>query len=101
MSDREKLPDRRDGDLFTFDFGQVQYTAQWSQYEDGRVAEMFMNAGKEGSSVDVTARECAVIISIAVQRGVPIEELFAALPKLPDGAPAGPVGMAILEAMEH
>ena len=102
MNDRQKLPDRRDGDMCTFDFGGVEYTAHWSAYdEDGRVGEIFLNAGKEGSSVDFTARECAVIISIALQHGVLIEKLYDALPKLLDGAPAGPVGMAIREAMEN
>lgn len=88
-------PDRRDGELVTFDHDGVRYTAQFSRDESGAVSELFLNCGKEGTTANIVARECAVILSIAVQSGTSLETIFAALPKLQDGKAAGPVGKAL------
>ncbi len=92
---RRRPPDRRDGELVTFDHDGVRYTAQFSRDDVGAPIELFMNCGKEGTTANIVARECAVILSIAVQSGTSLETIFAALPKLQDGKPAGPVGVAL------
>ena len=92
---RSRLPARRESTLIEFDYGGVSYTAQFANGVDGALAEMFLNAGKEGSAADVIGRECAVVLSIALQFATPLNVIYDALPKLADGKPAGPVGMAI------
>ena len=92
---RKRPPDRRDGELVTFDHDGVPYTAHFSRDEDGNVSELFLNGGKEGSTANVVAKECAVILSIAAQFGVPMTVLGKSLPRLHDGKPAGPVGVAL------
>jgi len=92
---RRRPPDRRDGELVTFDHDGVRYTAQFSRDDGGKISELFLNGAKEGTTANIVARECAVILSIAVQCGAPLETLYAALPKLHDGSPAGPVGRAL------
>jgi hypothetical protein len=92
---RRRPPDRRDGELFTFDHDGVSYIAQFSRDGDGQPYELFLTCGKEGTTANIVAQECAVILSIAVQCGTPLSTLFDALPKLADGRPAGPVGMAL------
>ena len=92
---RTRLPDRRQSTSITFDYGGVSYNAQFSNGADGALAELFLNCGKEGSAADIIGRECAVVLSIALQFGTPLDVIFDALPKLADSKPAGPVGMAI------
>lgn len=92
---RSRLPQRRRSEAISFEFGTVPHIAYFSNGADGQLAEVFLNAGKEGSAADVIGREVAVVLSIALQYGTPLETIYDALPKLHDGSPAGPVGMAL------
>jgi hypothetical protein len=58
----------------------------------GKISEVFMDAGKPGSSVQHMARDGAVILSLALQHGCPIDVLRRAVTRLDDGSPAGPFG---------
>jgi hypothetical protein len=95
MVHRAKLPDRRNATVIDFDYGGVSYVTYFGCGVDGTLAEIFLNAGKEGSAADIIGRECAVSISIALQYGVPLAVLMEALPKLANSEPAGPVGIAL------
>lgn len=95
MTPREHLSNRRESESFCFAHDGVYYTATVSRFEDGSLAEMFLNAGKLGSAVHTMARDAAVVFSISRQCGVPLGILFSALAKLEDGSPAGPVGVAV------
>lgn len=92
---RKRPSDRRVGPLITYKVDEIEYTAQSSADESGELLEMFLNCGKEGSSANIVARECAVILSIARQYGTPLEAISKALPLLSNGKPAGPVGCAL------
>ena len=100
MIDRTRLLNRRMSTTVEFDYSGVHYTASYSYGSDGKLAEVFLNAGKEGSAADIIGRECSVILSIALQYGTPIEVITESLPKLANGEPAGPVGM-VLTKMVH
>lgn len=63
--------------------------------DDKNLAEIFINSGKSGTLIDLVVRELAVVTSIGLQFGVPLELIENALPKLRDGSPAGPLGAAI------
>jgi ribonucleoside-diphosphate reductase alpha chain len=78
----------------------VPYRAQFSEGKDGTLAEVFFNAGKEGTALDIMGRECGAILSIALQHGTPLKTIRDALPKLATGKPAGPVGKALSEIEE-
>ncbi len=95
MTERIRLPYRRQSSpAFEYEHGGVMYRAQYSEHE-GKLVELFLNAGKEGTAADIIGRECAVILSIALQHQVPLDMIIDALPKLSDGNPAGPVGVAL------
>lgn len=100
VPERRELPPRRNSSAITFDHEGVEYKIFFSQYEpDGRLAEMFVEVTKTGTSANIFAKECAVILSLALQFGTPQETLYAALPKLQDGSPAGPIGKALRYAL--
>jgi hypothetical protein len=96
---RTRLPNRRRSDLVTFSFEGLNYTAQYTMGPDG-LQEVFLDASKEGTAANVMAREMAVVTSIALQFGVPFDVLRDALPKLGDGAAAGPLGAALAAIAE-
>lgn len=93
---------RRVRPAFSFEFDGIVYHAKFSVGEAGLMVEMFLNAGEawRGAAADLIGRECAVILSLALQFGAPLSIIAAALPKLADGSPAGPVGMAVGRAQE-
>ena len=43
MSARERLPDRRGSESFTFELNGLRFTATVSRFADGRVGELFLN----------------------------------------------------------
>lgn len=92
MSARSCLHARRPHEVFEFEhLGQV-YTAGLGFYGHGRLGEVFLNASKAGSTVETHARDSAVVLSLLLQYGCPIETIRHAVTRLSDGSPAGPVG---------
>lgn len=94
MTVRHRLPSRRNSEAVTYECAGVGYRALFSRAANGQPAELFLNAGKEGTAASVIAKECAVTLSI-VQYGTPLQTIYEALPKDQDGAACGPLGMAI------
>jgi hypothetical protein len=100
MSTRRRLPDRRASEQISFKCGGFDFTATVSRFPDGSLAEIFLANGKCGSDSDVSARDAAVVASIALQYGVPVEVLRKALMRDSAGRPSGPLGAA-LDLLSH
>jgi hypothetical protein len=96
MTARCALPQRRFCETFNFRHWEVNYTVGVGRYPDGRPGEVFINCDKIGTAADVLGRESAVIVSLALQYGVPLTAMLHAIPRDPDGKPSGPTG-ALLE----
>jgi hypothetical protein len=92
---RETLPNRRPSEFFIFEHESVAYHATISRFPNGDIAELFLDAGKIGSAVNVMAHDAAVVFSIARQCGTPLELIRAGLSKLADGSCAGAIGRAL------
>jgi hypothetical protein len=60
--------------------------------ESGRIAEIFLQAGKAGTAIEAMARDGAVLSSLALQAGVELSAMGGALTRLDDGNAAGPLG---------
>ena len=94
-STRERLPDRRPCESFSFECNNLHYTATISRYADGRIAEIFLGNAKAGSHSDAAAKDSAVVASIAFQHGVPVETIRRALLRDARGSPSSPLGAAL------
>ena len=92
VMNREFLPDRRECELFDFEHSGRPYTAQIGRFEDGRLAETFIFAGKAGSDLEAILRDCMIIQSKALQYGVKVEDLRKSLTRNPNGRASSPVG---------
>ena len=95
MSERTRLPNRRAAESFAFRCGGMRYVATIALFDDGRLAEIFLTNHKVGSDADTAARDSAVVMSIALQHGVPAETIRRALLRNRDGSACGPLGTAI------
>jgi ribonucleoside-diphosphate reductase alpha chain len=92
---RERLPNRRGCETFAFQCGGMRYVATISRFNDGRVAEIFLTNHKSGSDADAAAKDSAVVASIALQFGAPVETIRKALLRDARGVASSPLGTAL------
>jgi hypothetical protein len=89
---RELLDNRRLAETFNLTSGGLAYTASIGRFADGRIAEIFLTNHKAGSAADTNAKDAAVVCSIALQFGVPLETIRHALMRDGHGRAGGPLG---------
>jgi hypothetical protein len=89
---RQRPPNRREHESFTFDHAGMRYTAGIGRFEDGRLAEVFLNSPKTGTGIETAARDAAIATSLLLQFGCPAEVMRHALTRDADGGAAGPLG---------
>jgi hypothetical protein len=90
---RERLPDRREHVVVNFTTSDgFRYTAGLGYFEDGRLAEVFLNAEKIGTAIETAARDSAIVASLALQHGVPPETIRHALTRSGDGSASDALG---------
>jgi hypothetical protein len=98
--ERQRLPNRRGAVASNFQHGELHYRAQVGFFDDGRAAELFLDAGKQNSALDAFAADAAILISLLLQRGATVAEIGHALRRTPNGEPASLIGAAVDE-LEH
>jgi hypothetical protein len=93
---RTRLPNRRASLTFSFECGPHRYVATISYFpNDGRLAEIFLGNGRAGSDIDAAAKDSAVVASIALQHGVPVNVIRRALLRDAHGRASSPLGTAL------
>lgn len=60
----------------------------------GDIVEVFCNAQKVNSPLDVLASDGAILISKLIQYGCPPQDIFHSLKRNADGSPSSPLGRA-------
>ena len=91
MSNRGRLPNRRQHELLQFEHGGFHYVAGFGRFADGRLAEVFLSAAKSGTVIEGWARDSAIVASIALQHGVPADTIRHALSRDQAAAAASPI----------
>jgi ribonucleoside-diphosphate reductase alpha chain len=92
---RERLRNRRRSETFAFDLHGLRYLASFSRFDDGRVAEIFLQNHKPASQSDANARDSAIAASLALQFGCPLDVLRRALLRDAHGNASTPLGCAL------
>ena len=94
---RMELPSRRGGENFEFTHGGQKFTAsvRYASVTDIRPREVFLNAGKPDSAVDLAAKDAAVLVSICLQYGIELEELRRSLSRNLDGSAGSPIAQLL------
>ena len=95
MTNRERLPNRREHETVRFEFRGRIYFAGVGRFDDGRPAELFIDPRKAWADATADARDAAVAASIALQFGAPVEVLRDALTRNESGQAAGVLGAAL------
>jgi hypothetical protein len=95
MTARERLPDQRASTSFDFTAYGLSFTATFSRFADGRIAEVFVVNHKAGSMAGINACDAAVVASIALQHGAPLDVIRKALMRDAHGKASSPLGVAL------
>lgn len=95
---RQRLQNRRSHWLYKFESGGQVYVGGIGRFDDGRIAEIFINGAKVGSTAEANAQDAAIVTSLALQFGCPLETIRHALAR--SGGSAGPLA-ALLDEVER
>jgi hypothetical protein len=104
MSERRVLPHRRHVETFEIKHGNAResflvsigyFPSLTEDVRAGGAAETFVSGTKAGSMVEAVARDAAVLLSIALQYGVPLDTIKHALTREQDGAPSSIMGAIV------
>jgi ribonucleoside-diphosphate reductase alpha chain len=95
MTERQRLPNRREHELLNFEHGGISYTAGVGRFENGELAEIFLSTRKHGTAIDVNARDASVAASLLLQHGCQVDTLRCALTRNGDGLASGPLAHAL------
>jgi ribonucleoside-diphosphate reductase alpha chain len=92
---RQRLPDRRASTVFGFECNGLRYTASASWFEDGQLGEVFVGNHRADSHADSCAKDAAILASIALQFGAPLDVLRKALLRDSQGRASTPIGTVL------
>jgi hypothetical protein len=92
---RHRLPNRRRSETFDIEAQGLRFTATISRFDDGGVAEIFLQNHRAGSMAGINAQDAAVVCSLALQYGVPLETIRHALMRDTHGRGSGPLAVAL------
>ena len=98
---RQRLPYRRAAITETIIIGNLTIAGSIGFGETGTPQEIFLSGAKDGSGMAAILEDASVVISVALQHGIPAAALAKSIARIPeslDGAavkPASPIGAAL------
>jgi hypothetical protein len=92
---RKRLPNRRAAETIAFERDGSQYQMTIGYFPDGLVGEVFLNADRADSLLDVLTSDAAILASLALQHGCTLETIAHALKRDSRGVAASPIGAAM------
>jgi hypothetical protein len=92
---RRRLANRRASTSFYLWAQGLRFTCTASWFPDGTLAEVFLQNHKAGSAAGLAAQDSAVVASLALQFGVPLDTLRKSLMRDGRGRPTSPLATAL------
>ncbi len=92
---RKRLPNKRRAETIAFERDGSRYQMTVGYFPDGGVGEIFLNADRADSLLDVMMSDAAILASLALQYGCPLDALVHALKRDARGISASPIGAAL------
>ena len=92
---RRVLPQRRAAVTFDLRFWSQLFTVTVGFYADGTPGEVFIDGCKTGNDIESIARDAAVLLSLALQHGVPPQIIRHAVTRGASEEPASILGAVV------
>jgi hypothetical protein len=100
--ERKLLPQRRYSENFALRFGNrnrtFHVTCGYYDHMRRQLGEVFITGGRSGQDDEALARDGAVLVSLALQHGVPLATMRDAITCNQDGRPSSIIG-AVLDKL--
>jgi len=81
---RTRLPSRRHAETQDLEIGGMRFAATVGFTEGGCPAEVFLTGAKDGSGMAAIIEDASVVISVALQHGVPATALAKSIARVPE-----------------
>lgn len=105
MTTRHRVANRRSHETIAIEHeGQRYKVGLGREVSKVEIVEVFLNAQKVNSPLDVLASDGAILMSMLLQYGCPPSDIAHAMKRNPDGSPASPLGRAaafLIEQPQH
>jgi hypothetical protein len=92
---RQRLPNKRACETTSFQRDGARFEMTVGYYPDATVGEIFLSADRANSLLDFLMSDAAILASLALQYGAPLDEIRHALKRDSRGAAASPIGAAL------
>lgn len=92
---RQALPQKRRNETQEFERDGINVKMTVGFYDDGRIGEIFLNADRANSMLDVLMSDAAILASLALQHGVTLAQIAHAIKRDKFGIASSPIGAAI------
>ena len=92
---RERLPNRRLSHTEEFERDGINIRMTVGYRPTGEIGEIFLNADRQNSMIDVLLYDAAIIASLALQHGAPLEQIARAIKRDGLGIASSPIGAAL------
>jgi ribonucleoside-diphosphate reductase alpha chain len=93
--ERTRLRNRHSSETFSLECNGLKYTATASWFDDGRLGEVFLGNHRADSHADACAKDAAILASLALQYGAPLDVLRKALLRDARERASTPIGVAL------
>lgn len=106
MSDRITFPSRRASTTFSIRYADVEGLrlnafVTYSRDDTGLIREVFVTAGKPGSSHEAALRDAGLLLSLLLQHGMTLYRIKAALTRAANDRPASQIGVVVDALIEE
>jgi ribonucleoside-diphosphate reductase alpha chain len=95
MTGRRRLPARRSAETFEIECSGLRFTITAGRYPDGSLDEVFITNHKAGSTAGIMASDSAIVASLCLQWGIPLDLLRKSLSRDAHGHASGVLGRAL------
>ena len=100
MTSRRRLANRRNAILVDIEHRGTAFAVSAGLYSAGQVGEIFVSGARSGSDLAALVDDGAVLASIALQYGAPLEVLAGAMGRQGDRTAASVLGSALDRLVE-
>jgi ribonucleoside-diphosphate reductase alpha chain len=76
---RTRLPNRRSHQVAVVEHNGFKLIVGIGRFDDGRIGELFIDTCKGGSPLDTILRDSAILTSLALQAGIGVSTIRAAV----------------------
>ena len=95
MTERKRLPNRRLAETCELECAGLKYVCTIGRFADGSIGEVFLTNHRVNSHAGIMASDQAVLASLAIQFGCPLQTLRKVIMRDGAGRATSPIGVAL------